>query len=205
MHLPARWRSVVSAATAALAVTALAASPASADTAPSPGGCPDVPTVQPFAPWQDHADYFLAPGGDFEAGGSAWRLEDGASIVEGNEPFGGAPGDHRSLSLPAGASAATAPMCIGEEHRTMRYFAVGARTGSLAVEAVYTKANGTQKRVPLGVAQGTGEWGPSDVVPMRVNELAGDGDALSVSLRFSARGNSPWQVDDVYVDPYKMK
>jgi hypothetical protein len=205
MHLPVRWRSVVSATAAALAAAALTASTAAAETGPSPGGCPDVPTVQAFMGWQDFADYFLAPDGDFEAGGSAWELDGGASVVEGNEPFVGAEDDHRSLSLPAGASATTAPMCIGEEHRTMRYFAVGARTGTLAVEALYTKANGTQKRVPLGVARGTGEWAPSDVVPMRVNELASDGNALSVSLRFSARGNAPWQIDDVYVDPYKMK
>jgi len=205
MHLPARWRFVVSATTAALAATALAAAPATADTGPSPGGCPEVPTVQPFAPWQDFADYFLAPDGDFEAGGGAWLLEDGARVVEGNEPFVGAPGDHRSLRLPAGASATTAPMCIGEEHRTMRYFGTGAKSGALVVEALYTKRNGKQKSVKLDVAQGTGRWAPSDVVPMRVNERAGEDNALSVSLRFTARGNAPWQIDDVYIDPYKTK
>ncbi len=89
MHLPARWRTVVAAATAALAAAALTASPAAADMGPSPGGCPDVPTVQPFAPWQDYADYFLAPGGDIEADAGSWRLEDGAGVVEGNEPFRG--------------------------------------------------------------------------------------------------------------------
>lgn len=205
MHLPARWRSVVSAATAALAATALAAAPAAAEAGPSLGGCPDVPTVQPFAQWQDFADYFLAPDGHFEGGASSWQLEDGAAIVDGNEPFVGAPGDDRSLRLPAGASATSAPMCIGEEHRTMRFFGTSTGASALRVEILYTKRNGTSKSVTLGNVHGSGAWAPSDVLAMRVNELAGDDNALSVALRFSARGNATWQVDDVYIDPYKIK
>jgi hypothetical protein len=206
MHLPARWRTVVSAATAALAATALAAGPAAADTGPSPGGCPDVPTVQPFAPWQDVADYFLAPGGDFEHGATGWQLEDGAAVVEGNEPYVGAAADHRSLRLPAGASATTAPMCIGEEHRTMRFFATSSGSSPLRVEALYTKRNGNEKSVTLGNVRGGAEWAPSPVLAMRVNELAGEYDnAMSVSLRFTANAKSAWQVDDVYVDPYRIK
>jgi hypothetical protein len=206
MHLPARWRTVVSAATAALAATALAACPAAADTGPSPGGCPDVPTVQPFMAWQDAADYFLAPEGNFEAGASSWLLSGGASVVEGNEPYAGADGDHRSLRLPAGASATTAPMCIGEEHRTMRFFGTTTGASPLRVEALYTKRNGNQKSVTLGNVRGGADWAPSAVLAMRVNELAGEYDnSMSVSLRFTARGNAAWQIDDVYVDPYKMK
>ena len=205
MHLPVRRRTVMSAATAALAATALAAAPAAADTGPSPGGCPDVPTVQPFAPWQDHADYFLAPGGDIEADASSWLLEDGAAVVEGNEPFVGAPGDHQSLRLPMGASATTAPMCIGAEHRTMRFFGTSTGPGALRVEALYTKRNGRQMSVTLGAVRGTDAWAPSDALAMRVNELAGEDNAMSVALRFTAHGNGAWQIDDVYVDPYKIK
>ena len=37
-------------------------------------------------------------------------------------------------------------------------------------------------------------------------QLAGDYDtAMSVSLRFTVRGNATWQIDDVYVDPFRMK
>lgn len=204
MHLPARWRSVVSAAAAALAATAFAAAPAAADAGPGPGGCPDVPTVQAFSPWQDFADYFLAPDGDFEGGAGSWQLEGGAAVVEGNEPFVGATGDHRALRLPAGASATSAPMCIGEEHRTMRFFATSTGASALHVEALYTKRNGTSKSVTLGSVRGSGAWAPSAALAMRVNELAGDDNALSVALRFTARG-AQWQVDDVYIDPYKIK
>ena len=208
MSFPACWRSVVSSATVALAAVALSAAPASA--APSaPAGCPDVATVQPFAPWQDYADYLLAPDGDIEAGAAGWTLEDGAHAIEGNETFAvGGPADHRSLELPAGASATTPAMCIGEEHKTMRFFARSAGRGALTVEAMYSKrnGNGNAKSVTLGAVRADDAWAATDALPMRVNELAGDYDnAMSVSLRFTVRGNASWQIDDVYVDPYKMK
>lgn len=207
MHLPVRWRTVASAATAALAAVALSAAPASAASDGADAGCPDVPTMQPFAPWQDVADYLLAPDGDIEDDAASWRLEGGAHAVEGNEPFAvGAPTDHRSLALPAGATATTPPMCIGEEHRTMRFFVSGTGAGALRVEALYVKPDGTQASRTLGVETRPGAWAPSDVLPMRVNELAaGHGNAMPVSLRFTARGSGTWQIDDVYVDPYRMK
>ena len=101
MHLTSCRRTVLSAAATAFAAAALFAAPASAAPSYVAGGCPDVPTVQPFAPWQDVADYLLAPDGDLEAGGSTWQLEDGARVVKGNSPFhvGGA-------GRPAGARAA---------------------------------------------------------------------------------------------------
>ncbi len=164
-----------------------------------------IPTIAIAA--QDHADYFLAPGGDIEADASSWLLVDGAAVVKGNEPFVGAPGDHQSLRLPMGASATTAPMCIGAEHRTMRFFGTSTSTGpgALRVEALYTKRNGRQMSVTLGAVRGTDAWAPSDALAMRVNELAGEDNAMSVALRFTAHGNGAWQIDDVYVDPYKIK
>jgi hypothetical protein len=208
MHAPARWRSVVSTAAAAFAAVALTAAPAGAATGPSPGGCPYVPTVQPFAPWQDYDNYFLAPDGDIEAGARGWALSGGAGAVEGNNSFVvGKRTDHRSLRMPVGASATTAPICIGLEHKTMRFFGTSAKTGTLAVEALYTKRGDKQATaVNLGTVTGTGTWAPSAALAMRVNELAGAyGNALPVSLRFTVRGTSPWQIDDVYVDPFRTK
>lgn len=207
MHLPARWRTVLSAATAAFAATAVCAASAVAAPGPSPG-CPAVPTVKPFAPWQDFAEYFLAPNGDFEAGASSWQLSGGASAVEGNNRFVvGKRTDHRSLNMPAGASATTAPICIGVEHQQMRFFGTSPKAGTLAVDALYTKPGAKQPTVvSLGSVQGTSAWAPSPVLAMRVNELAaGFGNAMPVNLRFTARGSAAWQIDDVYVDPFKTK
>ena len=204
MHLTSCRRTVLSATAAAFAAAALFAAPASAATAVA-AGCPDVPTLQPFAPWQDVADYLLAPDGDLEGGATSWQLDDGAHVVEGNEPYQvGATADHLALELPSGATATTAPMCIGEEHKTMRFFSTSTRSGALIVEALYAKPNGKQKSVNLGVVAAGEDWAPSEILPMRVNELAGDyGNAMPVSLRFTAKGKSTWTIDDVYVDPFR--
>lgn len=207
VHLADRCRIVLSAAATALAATALSAAPASALTPAPVAGCPAVPTVQPFAPWQDVADYMLAPDGDFEAGASGWLLQGGARAAQGNEPFKvGRAADHTSLRLPAGSSATTAPMCIGVEHRTMRFFASAPQSGALAVTANFTQRNGKQKSVRLGVARGSDAWAPSDVLPMRVNEQAEQFDnALWVTLTFTPRSADAWLIDDVYIDPFRFK
>ena len=207
MYLADRCRIVLSSAATALAATALFAAPASARAEVPAAGCPAVPTVQPFSPWQDVADYFLAPNGDFEAGATGWLLQGGARAVEGNEPFKvGLAADHTSLQLPAGSSATTAPFCIGTEHRTMRFFASAPQSGALAVTATFTKRNGNSKSVRLGAARGTPAWSPSDVLPMRVNEKAENFDnALWVTLTFTPRGSDAWLIDDVYIDPFRFK
>jgi len=88
----------------------------------------------------------------------------------------------------------------------MRFFGTTTGAGALRVEALYTKRNGKQKSVTLGTERGSGEWAPSSVLAMRVNELADNFDnAMSVSLRFSANGRGTWQIDDVFVDPYRIK
>jgi hypothetical protein len=210
VHLTVRRRTTLSSAIAAIAATVLVAAPASAapavPAAPA-GGCPVVPTVQPFAAWNDVADYLPVPDGGLEAGGGTWSLQGGARVVEGNAPFqvGGA-SDRRSLELPARGSATTAPICIGVEHRTMRFFSASARTGSLRVEALYTTHDGRPASVVLGAVHGAGTWAPTDVLPMRVNEQADDfGNAMSVRLRFTGLGATASRIDDVYVDPYRMR
>ena len=198
-------RAIVTCA-AAFATTAVVSAPAHADGESTTGaGCPTVTTVQPFAPWQDFADYFLAPGGDIEDGTASWDLTGGAAAVEGNESFqvGGAD-DHRSLSLPADSSATTAHVCIGLEHRAMRFFARSTGAGVLHVDAVYAKRTDKEKSVRLGTFSAGSSWAPSPVVPLVVNETAVDSaNALPVALRFTVRGEGSWQIDDVYVDPYR--
>lgn len=201
MHpLAARCRTVLPCA-ATLAVSVLLAGSAGAQASTDAGGCPVVATSHPFAAWQDSADYFLAPSGDMEDGARAWSLQGDAAAVAGNHPFAAGAS---ALGLPAGSSAQTAPICIGVEHRTMRFFANGAAGAKLRVEAHYAKRDGAEKRVKLGTVGGTGAWAPTDILPMMVNEIAEDfGNALPVTLQFTPQGDSSWTIDDVYVDPYK--
>ena len=205
MSFHAARRRALTACAAAFAATAVFGGAAFAADTTASTGCPEVPTVQPFSPWQDGAEYFLAPDGGFEARAAGWDLQGGAGVVEGNEPWqvNGA-ADHRSLSVPAGGSATSATVCIGVEHRTMRFFARGSGTGALQVEAVYAKRTDKEKSVQLGTIVADGTWAPSPVVAMDVNEIAPEyGNALPVSLRFTARGDGAWQIDDVYVDPFR--
>ena len=190
----------------ALAAAALLSAPAvaNADEGAS-AGCPAIATTQAFAPLGDFADYFMAPGGDIEDGAASWDLSGGASAVEGTAPSGlGAASDHRSLSLPAGGSATTSTMCIGIEHRTIRFFARGSTSGMLRVEAVYDKRTAKEKVVQVATVSTTSAWAATRAIDMVVNDTAADyGNALPVSLRFTAVGTGDWQIDDLYVDPYR--
>jgi hypothetical protein len=187
------------AAIAGTATPALAAQPAS--------GCPAAELTNPFAPWGDLADYQLAPGGDVEDGGASWSLTGGADAVEGNETFNvTSSADRLSLRLPGSSSATTARMCIGIESPSYRLFVKrsgGSSASRLVAEIVYDDAEGNEVVVPSGTISADDEWMPSPSLPTVVNVLApAQGNALDMSLRFTAVGGGVWSIDDVYVDPF---
>ena len=201
-------RRLAPAALAVLAAAALTAAPAAASE-PSPRCAADAAS-RPFLPWLDFARYVPAPGGDIEEGGAPWTLDGGSSAVEGNEPFkvGGAT-DHTSLRLPPGSSATTAPMCVGVDHPTLRFFArrsAGSLTDALLVEAIVSDSAGEEQALPVGIVLSLGVWAPTQPMPIVVNALAiVPGDTLLVAFRFTPRGSGAWSVDDVYVDPYRSR
>lgn len=202
-YVSSRRRAVCACLTAIAASAAFSAPAPAAE--PDSAGCPTVPVAQAFGPWQDFAEYFLAPAGNIETGGAGWDLTGGAAAVEGNERFhvGGAD-DHLSMRLPAGGTATTARFCIGLEHRSMRFFVRASGKGRLRVEAIYAKRTSNEKSVRIASISAGESWAPSPIVPMIVNEIAPAHDnALAVSLRFVAEGNAEWQIDDVYVDPFR--
>jgi hypothetical protein len=205
VSLVALRRRSVRACVAAFAATAVFSGSAIADDEASVAGCAPVPTIQPFSPWQDLGDYFLAPDGGLENGGAGWDLNAGASVVAGNEPYQAAgAGDQLSLSLASDGSPTTAPVCIGVEHRTMRFFARTTGASVLHVDAVYANHTSRERSVRLATIAGGSSWAPTPIVPMLVNEIAPDyANALPVSLRFTVRGSGNWQIDDVFVDPYR--
>jgi hypothetical protein len=190
---------------AGLAAAALVATAAPASAAvTAPAGCPTVPVSQPFAPWGDTADYVLAPDGAFEADGAGWTLRGGAEAVNAKSRVGAA-SDRRALRMPAGASATSAPFCVGAEHRTMRFVAHAATQSSLGVDVLYADATGDHA-IHLATLGGDGGWAPTDIVPMVVDRIAAErGTTLSVRLRFTPRDNSAWTIDDVYVDPFRNR
>jgi hypothetical protein len=180
----------------------LGVSPAGADTS---AACAAPVLSQPFLPWLDPSSYFLAPGGSFESSDSGWTLS-GASVVSGNEPWhvAGADDSH-SLLLPAGASASTPAICIGLADPTVRFFARNTAPlglGTLVVTADVS-AGGVDERVPVGVVTGGGKFQPTLPLPLLANLTTPlPGSSGTVTLEFTPLGGT-WQIDDVYVDPFK--
>jgi hypothetical protein len=193
----------VLAAIASLAVAgpAVAAPAGAATSMASP--CSSPPTSQVFRPWGDLNDYFLAHGGDFESTGG-WRLNGGARLVGGSEPFNATgKAGKTSLSLPTGATAVSPPMCMTPDHPTLRFFqkAVQGRAASLRLEALVGKPS-TQV-IGLGAANGTTAWAPSPVLSSGVSNLPVDASGrVTLQFRFTADYGT-WQVDDLFVDPRK--
>jgi hypothetical protein len=193
---------------AALAVLALAV-PAAANAGPLTDRAPGCDTQvlgQPFLRWADVASYTLNPGGSFEDGAAGWGL-DGASVARGNEPFfvTGAT-DGRSLALPAGSSAVSAPICVGIEHPDIRFFAsASSATAELSVEVLVESASGDLLSAPIGSVTGNAGWAPTAPFPIVANLLPLlPGNHTAVAFRFRASGGT-FRIDDLYVDPYQRR
>jgi hypothetical protein len=192
---------------ATVAATTLLAAPANAATVTGSASCPDTPNVQPFVQWGDSSDYFLAPDGGFEQGGAGWTQLGRAAVVSGNEPFAlSAAGDNASLRLPAGSRATSPLFCVSAEHRSMRFVADAATSSRLDVDVIVGEGSTSGRTYRVATVGGSGEWAPSAVVPMVVNEVAAaHGGTIDVRLRFTPRGAGSWTIDDVFVDPLRTR
>jgi hypothetical protein len=194
-------------ATTVLAAAVLLVTPVEAGA--SGASCEPRTLTQPFLAWLDAKHYFLMPGGDLESS-AGWTFTGGARLQNVNEPFYvNSPEDRRSLLLPSGGSARTESTCVDSDEPTMRFFVrnTGSPLSVLAVEArIRTTILGVTATtsLPLGLVLGTQQWHPSLPVlfKLSLNQLLGG--TTTVDFRFTAIGlGGKWQVDDVYVDPFK--
>jgi hypothetical protein len=193
------------AACTTFAATAALAAPAHAGVLTrSATDCSDPVLSQPFKPWLDSNQYKLVDGGTFEDGTEGWTLSGGAGVVAGNasQHVSGAD-DAKSLSLPAGSSATSPPVCVGLNEPTMRYFA-RKNSGLLSALTVSVQVQlqlGVWVTLPIGVDLG-GSWHPSlpSVVVANLLPLLPP-DMTAVRFKFAPLLGGSWQIDDVYVDP----
>lgn len=161
-----------------------------------------------FSPWGDQRSYVLAPDGGFEAGGSGWQLNRGATVVEGNESYYlNDAGDSKSLSLPAGSSAVSPPVCMALDTPSFRLVArnSGDPSSQLRVEAVY-KLLGLVRTKTAGTLRAGSTWAPTQSVStvLTLSTIVGTLIPSAIEVRFTpldSRGQ--WQVDDVYIDPFR--
>lgn len=161
-----------------------------------------------FSPWEDSRNYVLAPDGGFEAGGSGWQLNRGAAVVQGNESYYlNDAADSESLSLPAGSSAVSPPVCMSIDTPSFRLVArnSGDPSARLRVEATYTLL-GLVRTKTAGTIQSGSTWAPTQSVStvLTLSTIVGTLTPSAIEIRLTpldAGGN--WQVDDVYIDPFR--
>ncbi len=190
-----------------LVAASITASTATAGTfRDSAESCSSQVLEQPFKRWLDPAKYFLAPGGSFEGGAPGWQL-DGASLAEGNEPFAvRSAKDSSSLWIPNGASATTPAICATLLHPDLRFFVrnKGSLIGLLRVDVLVDTPLGVVT-LPVGVVPAGQVWTPTLPMPFLANALAlvGKNGETAVAFRFTSMLGGSFQIDDVYVDPYR--
>jgi hypothetical protein len=190
--------------TALTALLALAAFGGSAQ-ACSSTGADDV-----FSRWGDQRNYVLAPDGGFEAGAEGWSLSGGARTVEGNEShYLHSSSDDNSLSLPAGSSAGSPPVCMAIDTPVFRMVArnTGDPSSRLRVYARY-KLLGLIRTQTVGTVSGGSEWAPTDPqsTVLTLSTIVGTLIPSAIEIRITPLDSvGKWQVDDLYVDPFARR
>ncbi len=169
----------------------------------------DPSSNQVFAPWGDSSFYARLQNGSFESGGSSWYLSGGAKVVSGNEPFfiSGNRSDSHSLLLPAGSSAYSSTVCfaVGDWHLRLLMRNVGSRSGALHVQVIVPSLLGGLLTVlDGGMISGGDSWAPSPRLALLLSNVTNLIGTRAVAFRFTPVGSgAAFQIDDVYLDPWK--
>jgi len=130
--------------------------------------------------------------------------------VAGNEPFvvGGAT-DSSSLVIDGGGVALSPAFCIDSSMPDLRFFARSLSTnGKLEVHLVVQTRAGLVtapfSRVADLAAGSMPSWAPTAPLALSGGVTAPGGRTTTARLGFSVEGHGGWQIDDVYIDPYRM-
>jgi hypothetical protein len=195
-----------------VAALALSATPAVAATATptvsTAAGC-TTPTSQAFLFANDKKDYVLAPGGNVEGSLSGWSLTGGATTVAGSAPaVTGARVGTKSLLIPSGGSVTSAPMCVAAHSPFFRFQARNTGFGgALKVEVLYLDGPKFTGEREVGYVTAGSTWQPTQRLSLSQGIMGVNGSSTSqatVAFRFTPVGaGARWQVDDVYVDPFR--
>ena len=200
---------VIAAVATALALSATPAVAAtSTPTTSAAPGC-TTPTTQAFLFANDRKDYVLAPGGNAEGSLAGWSLTGGAAAVAGGAPaVTAAPAGTKSLLIPSGGSVTSAPMCVAAHSPFFRFEAknTGA-AGQLKVEVLYLDGPKFTGERETGTITAGATWAPTNRLSLSQGIMGVNGSSTSqatVAFRFTPVGTGGrWQVDDLYVDPYR--
>jgi hypothetical protein len=198
-------RILFAAAVAAMAMLAPAGSASAGILSESATDCPSYESTKVFSRWLDPFSYTLAPGGSFESASDP-TFTGGARLVAGNEShYVTSSADRSSVLIPRGGTVTTGAICVGTDKPTVRFFAKRpgfALLPLMTVEAVYTTKSGGTASLPLvGVPLAGSGW--SLQLPMiSLGSILELGDTTMMRFRIRAVSGD-WQVDDLYVDPWR--
>lgn len=161
-------------------------------------------TSQPFAGFGDPRLYTFGRNGGLENGSTGWSLS-GSSVVDGNEAFyAHSAQDDSSLSLPAGSSALTPPLCMGTTSTVLRFFVRSPEPGSLRVQVVLRNTLGNVLGIiDVSRVSAGRDWQPGPSI-LNLDSLLGLLGVSSVQLKLTSLSGTH-QVDDVYVDPWESR
>lgn len=178
-----------------------------ARTAGSVETCSDPDLSTPLTDFKDQRSYFLAPGGDFEAGLEGWQLQGGARVVDGNEPFYVLGAGHaRSLALPPGSTATSPEMCVDLNYPTFRFLlSQVAADGDheLAVDVIYPALEKDNVREAKRM-KAKHEWKLTKDIKLEPQRLGKQSGWRKVALRFRAKDSDKGGeivVDNILIDP----
>lgn len=168
-----------------------------------------TPVIEnPFLPFGDDLDYVLAPNGSFESD-AGWRLADGAERILGDDPFDLRDPDESMLSLPEGAEATSALMCVDPGYPSFRFpvRATGERA-TIRVEVAYpwSSWDGFRRSDSFRVSGDEG-WTLSPHLDLDPDRGGTGPGWRPMAVRLIAKrgwGDAGAELDDVYVDP-RMK
>jgi hypothetical protein len=203
------WRrAVIGVASMVVAGLAMTGSASAGVVVKTTTNCSGQVLETPFTKWGDSSLYTLVPGGSFEGGATGWTLAGGAKATSGNESYSvGGAGDATSLRLPLGSTAVSAPICVGLQHPTLRFFAKrnSGLLSTLVVAARVQLSLGGTLDVPVGVIASGGSWTPTPTILYLANVLPLlPGQYTAVQFTFTPLLGD-WSVDDVYVDPMRSR
>jgi hypothetical protein len=167
----------------------------------------DPTSFRAFSQFGDSAYYARLLNGNFESGNLAWYLSGGAQVVSGNEPYyiSGNRSDSHSLLLPAGSSAYSGTVCfaLGDWHLRFMMKRLSS-AGGLHVEVVVPSlVGGLLTILDGGTVSGTGSWAPSPRLELLLTNVGSLLGTKAVAFRFTPVNGGSYQIDDVYLDPWK--
>jgi hypothetical protein len=170
--------------------------------------CTSHSSSTPFLHWGDHSSYFLVPGGSFEgpAAQVGWTLSE-ASIGDGDEPASvPGVGDDQSLTINPGGSATSPYFCLDATMPDFRFLDHQTAAGSDLKVVGLVKTRYGVAQVPVAdLTDGSMPfWAAVAPIAIPSGKIPA-GLSIPVAVRFEVPASSgSWQVDDVYIDPYRV-